>query len=300
MPVPVTNAAGAPDTVVREPLPGELARVAHLFRHKRWLSGSRLMVVVRARPLERFVGAVAWWPAGPAARFQLAWPPGVAGEDVAPILIRSVLKAVGEAGLAGAQYADLLPESSPLLELMRQHGFERLRSERSFEVVYRDAWTRVMRLHSRCARDIPSTWRTDPIRQYPPEAILELVAPHRLLPPEELREYWRSTAAAGFDPELSCILFDRQRPFGVFLARRRSDALYIDVQVIEEPKPRLRSLADVFLLYHVARRLSPEGPIRRIQFRSGETEHRQTANLATRMGGRELPRLHVLGRTLKT
>jgi hypothetical protein len=52
-------------------------------------------------------------------------------------------------------------------------------------------------------------------------------------------------------------------------------------------------------LHHGARLVAPGGPIRWIHLRSGETEHHQTANLALRMGGRELPSQHVLGRRLK-
>jgi hypothetical protein len=79
-----------------------------------------------------------------------------------------------------------------------------------------------------------------------------------------------------------------------------ADLLYIDVQVVREANPRLRSLGDLCLLYHDAQRVNPDGPIRRIQFRSGETEHRQTANLALRMGGRELSRRHVFAKKLTT
>ncbi|MRR10698.1 hypothetical protein EG831_11640 [bacterium] len=59
-------------------------------------------------------------------------------------------------------------------------------------------------------------------------------------------------------------------------------------------------MADLCLLHHDARRLAPGGQVRRIQFRSGQSEHRQTANLARRMGGHETARRHLLGRDLKS
>ena len=297
---PSSSPVDAPGGVVRQALPGEMARVAYLFRQTRWSPAAQCLVAVRMHPVERFVGALAWWVDGPVARFQLTHPPGVAPLDVVPELLRSVLTAARAAGAASVQYADLLPEGSPLFDLLRQASFESLRCERSFEIPYRAAWDRVMRLHARHARDFPSDWHTDAIRQYAPEVILDLVAPYRLLPPEELRQYWHSAASAGFDPELSCILFDRQRPFGTFLVRRVGPVVYIDVQVVEEPNPLLRSLGDVCLLYHGVRRLPPDGPVQWLQFRSGQTEHRQTANLARRMGGRERSRMHVLGRPLSS
>jgi hypothetical protein len=103
---------------------------------------------------------------------------------------------------------------------------------------------------------------------------------------------------AGFDLETSCILFDEDRLFGAFLARRLVDVLYVDVQVVGESNLRLRSLADLCMLYHGANLVPPGGPIQWIRFRSGQSEHRQTANLALRMGGRELPRMHVFGKRL--
>ena len=76
------------------------------------------------------------------------------------------------------------------------------------------------------------------------------------------------------------------------------EVIYIDVQVVRQSNPRLRSLGDLCLLYHDAQRVGPDGPIRWIQFRSGETEHRQTANLALRMGGPELAPRHLYARML--
>ena len=155
-----------------------------------------------------------------------------------------------------------------------------------------------MQLHEKHRSGVPSGWRTDAIRHHAPETISELVAPHRLLLPGQLNDYWRVDAESGFDLDLSCILFDGSRPFGTFLLRRLGDGLCVDVQVVQEKSPRLRSLGDLFMLYHSAQRLTPEGPVRWIWFRSGHTEHRQTANLALRMGGRELALRHSLSKKL--
>ena len=118
------------------------------------------------------------------------------------------------------------------------------------------------------------------------------------MPPAEVCNYWRADSQFGFDLDLSCILFDGERPFGAFLTRLMGEGLCIDVQVVREPNPRLRSLGDLLMLYHDAQRVAADGPIRRIWFRSGATEHRQTANLALRMGGRELARCHLMAKVL--
>jgi hypothetical protein len=260
--------------------------------------GARFVAAEKTHPIQRFIGAAAWWVEGAIGRFQLACQPGVAHTGAAAILIESVLAAARESGLESIQYADLLPDGHAWLDVLQTQGFERVRSERSFQVSYRDAWTRVMRLYEKHRPEIPSSWRTAPIRDHKPEVILDLIAPHRLLPPDEVRHYWQAAAAAGFDLDMSCTLFDGDRPFGSFLARRTGEVLYVDVQVVNEHNRRLRSLADLCLLYHGASRVSPDEAVRWIQFRSGQTEHRQTANLALRMGGREVARLHVFAKPL--
>jgi hypothetical protein len=287
----------APAMVLRQPLPAELGRVAHLFRNVRLRPDSHFIVAEKTHPIARFIAAAVWWTEGNIGRFQLACQPGLLGTDAPASLVQSVLAAAHEAGLAAVHFADLLPEGHPWLQVLQAQGFELVRSERSFETASRNTWTRIKRLYDKHCAAIPPDWRTDPIHMHGPEVIMDLIAPHRLLLPDEVRQYWQA-AAAGFDLEMSCILFDGDRPFGAFLARRPADVLYVDVQVVKEPNPRLRSLADLCLVYHVVRRVQPDGPIRLIRFRCGETEHRQTANLALRMGGRELPRMHVFGKRL--
>ena len=78
-----------------------------------------------------------------------------------------------------------------------------------------------------------------------------------------------------------------------------ADVICIDVQVVQHPNPRLRSLGDLCLLHHDAVRVPADGPLRWIRFRCGQSEHRQTANLARRMGGRELTPMHVFEKRLK-
>lgn len=284
--------------MIREPAPAEVERALHLFRNVPLSSEARLLAAVRSRPIERFIAAAAWWPEGKIGRFQLACQPGVARAVVAGLLIDRLAECARRAGMETIQYANLLTDDNEWFGMLHSHGFECLHSERSFEVPYRDAWMRVMRLHQKHRSQILVGWRTDPIRAHPPETVLDLIAPHRLMPPAEVRSYWRADSQFGFDLNLSCILFDGERPFGAFLTRRMGEGLCIDVQVVRETNPRLRSLGDLFMLYHDAQRVAADGPIRWIWFRSGEAEHRQTANLALRMGGRELTRCHLMAKAL--
>lgn len=286
------------DLRLRAPRPEEAERLGYLFRTVPVPAGAQVLAAVKSRPLERFVAAAAWWPEGHVGRFQLVCQPGVVRAAVAGLLVAGVAEGARRAGMGSLQYATLLTDDDLWLGLLRGHGFECVHSERSFELAYREAWRRVTQLYQRHRSQIPGSWRTEAIRGQPPEAVLELMAPHRLMPLPEVRAYWTAHSQPGFDLELSCILWDGPRPWGVFLVRRLGDGLYIDVQVVRESNPRLRSLGDLLLLYHAAQRVAADGPLRWIWFRSGQAEHRQTANLAFRMGGRELARSHLLAKAL--
>jgi hypothetical protein len=303
MPPSLNSSAAQQQPAIRDPTSEEMERVRYLFRNEPLRPEARFLAAVRSRPVERFIAAVAWWPEGTAGRFQLACQPGVPRDVVAGLLIGRLAECACHAGMQTIQYATLLSDESEWCKVLTSHGFQCLHSERSFEVGLDDAWRRVERLYKRHGLQIPASWQTDSIRNHPPEAALELIAPHRLMPPAEVRSCWQADPLFGFDPELSCMLLDGERPFGTFLTRRAGEGIRIDVQVVREPNPRLRSLGDLFMLYRMfmvyyeAQGVSGH-PIRRLWFRSGATEHRQTANLAFRLGGRELSRCHLMGKTL--
>ena len=81
--------------------------------------------------------------------------------------------------------------------------------------------------------------------------------------------------------------------------RRKLDMLCMDVRVVKTGNRLLDSLGNVALLRHTCVTLGPvPSDLNRLQFRGGEMEHRETANLAFRMGGKELPARHLFARSL--
>jgi hypothetical protein len=292
------NESDLADLVIREPAVTELERAVYLFRNTRLRSQARILVAERSKPVKRFVGAAAWWSEGNVGRFQLASPPGTIRDDVCSRLTEHVLQRARIAGLASLQYGELLPDKNERIEFLARQGFTLLHSERFFEVQGQQAWTRTVEAFEKYQSRIPSAWRTESIRHHPPETVLELIAPYRLMPPEELRHFWTADSALGFELDLSSTLFDGPRPIGTFLTRRVRNALCIDVRVVQAENRLLRSLGNVCLLYHVAQRRCPNQGIDVLQFRGGATEHLETANLAMRMEGRELPPRHVFSRPL--
>jgi hypothetical protein len=219
-------------------------------------------------------------------------------DEVCALLIDRLSQRARMAGKESLQYGELLADNSEWIEILARQGFTLSRSERFFEVPALQSWTRTVEAFEKYKSKIPSGWRTESIRQHAPETIFELIAPYRLMPPEELRDYWRPDSAYGFELDLSSTLFDGPRPIGTFLARRVRDTLFVDVRVVRAENRLLASLGNICLLYHAANRRRPNEGINQLQFRGGATEHRETANLAMRMDGRELPPRHIFSKSL--
>ncbi len=286
--------------MVREPSPMEAGRVLYLFRSAPLPRHARAFVAIKTKPLERFVAAAAWWPIGDVISFRLAFQPGSAVRLAAGnLLVRQIAECGRALGLRNVRYADLLLDSSECLPLLKENGFAVLHSERFFEVSARESWARTMEIAERMGDKFPPAWRTESIRHHRPEAILNFIEPYQLMPAEELRDRWRDDCPYGFELDMSAILFDGPSPVGAFFMRRKLDVLCVDVRVVRTANRLLNSLGNVALLRHTALTYgSVRRDINRLQFRGGEIEHRETANLALRMGGIELPPRHTLGRSL--
>lgn len=291
------TAPSQPDLLVRPPAPAEISRALYLFHGSRLPAQARLFVAVKTHPMERFVAAAAWWPLGPIVSFRLAVPgSGATRAEASRLLIEQIAECGRALHLTAVHYADLLAEGNEWIEILKASGFTPLRAERFFEMSAEPSLHRTLEIYEKHRARIPAGWRTESIRNHPPETILDLIAPYRLMPPEELRECWRANSAFGFDLDLSSILFDGAQPLGTMLARRVRDALCIDIRVVRIENQLLRALGNVLLFHHMAARRGANKDLHRLEFRGGEVEHRETANLALRMGGRELPPRQVFAR----
>jgi hypothetical protein len=289
------NEPSPPDPTIRPPTAVEVSRATYLFRGARLRPDAQFLVAVRTRPVERFIAAVTWWSVGKIVCFQLASQPGIARAATCALLVARLAETARAAGMEFLQYGESLAEGSEWINLLRDNGFTLLRSERFFEVAVAESWTRTVESYEKHHARIPATWRTEAIRHHAPEIIFDLVAPFRLMPPAEVRDYWRPDA---FDLDLSSILFDGGLPFGTLLARRAVDSLFIDIRVVTHENQVLRALGNVLLFRHMAVQREQNQRIQWLKFRGGATEHRETANLARRMEGREMPPRHIYSRTL--
>jgi hypothetical protein len=293
-----TSRQAMTDLIVREPDVAELARVAYFFRNHMLLPQAHILMALRCRPVERFVAAAAWWTEGAVVRFQLLCLPGAGHPEIFASLINRVTESARRAGGQRLHYADVLTEDDATADHLKRNGFTPLGKNRFFEARYADAWKRVMHLFEKCRPDLPPDWRTEPIRNHQPEIILDLVGSHRLMSATELHYYWQMNSFGGLELDASSILFDGAQPIGTMLVRTGQGTFYIDVRVVHVENRRLRSLGNLLLFQHGTARWPPGGQFQRLQFHGGEAEHRETANLAIRMGGRELPSRYIFAKPL--
>jgi len=289
---------GLAGLVIRPPEAGEIERTLYLFRHGLLRPQSRFLVAVRSRPVQRLVAAAAWWSEGTVARFHLVCPPGVANPEVCGPLVKQVAACARAAGLKKLQYADLLAGDDAWRQLLVQNEFAPQGLNRFFEAGCIGARDRVMRLFEKHRSVLPLGWRTESIRHHSPQTALELVALHGLLPPAELDLYWQRNFPGGFEPEASSFLLAGTNRIGVLLTRASHDTFFVDVRIVQIENRQLRALGNLMLLHHLAASWDPNGPICRLQFHGGGAEHRETANVAFRMGGRELPARHIYAKAL--
>jgi len=286
------------DLIIREPDVAEWDRVIYFFRNHMLLPQSRILVALRRQPVERFVAAAAWWTEGSAVRFQLVCQPGTAHPEIFALLINRVMESARLAGRQRIQYADVLTDDDATCNILKEYGFAPLGKNRFFEASYEDAWQRAMHLFEKSRPHIPPDWSTEPIRKHRLETVWGLIEKHRLLPATELHYYWQMNSPGGLDLDASSILFAGAQPIGTMLTRNGQGTFYIDVRVVQVENRRLRALGNLLLFHHIGKRWSPGGQIHRLQFHGGEAEHRETANLAIRMGGRELPSRHIYAKEL--
>ncbi len=251
------------------------------------------LVAIKREPIERIVAALAWWEEGGTLKFQIAHPPGIPALEAAGALV-PWMEGLPELADREISHGRLLEEEDELSLWLVGRGYEAGHTERVFEAPSVATYDRTAALLARYAQDFPRTWRSDPIRDHSPDKIWPLLAPYQLIDLESLRRDWAAPGDHGFDPDLSNILFDGDVPLGVLLVRANQVCMAVEIRAVTPVRARLRSLANIALLGHVSRVATPTtSSIRTLAFRAREQDHKETANLALRMGGHEVAVRHI-------
>jgi hypothetical protein len=271
----------------------ELPRARYLFASTfdRPPANASYLLALRARPIERIVATAAWWHEGQTIKFLLAHQPGYAMTDAVSVQVPELL-ALPELDALPIGYGRMLDPDEQPAPWFEQHGFSPGMSERVMEVPGVPVYERVGAMYARFHCKIPSTWRTEPICLHSPEIVWPLVEPYRLTKFETLALNWLATDSTGYDKEHSNLLFDGDELLGALLVRTDPHCLAVDIRVVRSIATRMRSLANLALFAHIQRVVGPT-EWRVLAFRGDDAEHRETANLGLRMGGREVGRRHA-------
>ena len=256
-------------------------------------TNANFILALKLHPIERIVAVLAWWREDAVVKFQIARKPGLLANDAAATLVPA-MEAMPGFGAENLKYAQLLAENQEVAPWLARRGYQPQHTEHIFELPLSTAFDRVGALLARYSTEMPGSWTTEPIRLHSPEVVWPLIAPFRLIRFESLQSLWSAPGERGFHPELSNILFDAGTPLGVLLVRTDHDHLVIDIRVVKPMALQLRSLANLAFFGHW--RLVTPTTWRVIRFRGDEVEHRETANLARRMGGRQVAVRHIYTR----
>lgn len=282
--------------VCRPAHPNETGRAFRIFEAKAVPPFARFLVRVKPTPVERIIGAVAWWRDGEFMKFALARLPGVdVGKVAEPLLKAFDTEIARSSGFMETVYFKPLAETDEWARELVHAGFTLTRPERIFEVPFATTYQRGAAMIRKFERFFPRTWRTESITECAPEVAWPLVAPHRLVTLEALKAGWNSLSADGFHGAFSSILFDGMLPIGAFLVRVNGDRIAVEVRVVNSGNSRLRALGNLALFEHIRRQIDPRS-LRVAVFRGDAKEHLETANMAFRMGGREVARRYVFSK----
>lgn len=282
--------------ISRLALSGEMERARRIFEAKAVPPFAQFLVHVKPKPVERIVGALAWWRDGEFVKFALARLPGVDAGKVAEPLLKAFDEEIARSSdFTETVYFKPLAESDEWARELVLAGFTPTRPERIFEVPFATTYQRGTGMIRKFERFFPRTWRTVSITACAPEVAWQLVAPHRLVTLEALKVGWKSLSPEGFHGAFSSILFDATLPIGAFLVRVNGDRIAVDVRVVNLPSSRLRALGNLALFDHIRRQIDPQS-LRVAVFRGDAKEHLETANMAFRMGGQEVARRCVFSK----
>ena len=279
--------------VIRAARSDELPRARYLFASvfDRPPADASFLLALRPRPIERIVATAAWWNEGPSIKFLLAHQPGFSMMEAASVLVPELLS-LPELSRLPLGYGRMLDADEQPAPWFEQHGFSPTLSERVMEVPGVPVYERVGAMYARFRSKLPSTWRTEPIRLHSPDIVWPLVEPYRLIKFETLAQNWLAPNSLGYDAEHSNLLFDGDQLLGALLVRTDPQCLAVDIRVVRPIPTRLRSLANLALFAHIQRVVGPTA-WRVLAFRGDDAEHRETANLGLRMGGREVGKRHT-------
>lgn len=266
---------------VRRAGPGEILRARSLHGSGVIPEEAEWWVDEGLHPRPRFLASAVVWAGG--TRFLLAVLPGVERQAAAALLNR-VIEESPPAGVL--RFDSLLDPADPFHGMLLQRGFEPVHRVDDFELPVERLRPRLEAVFRRARRRMPQEWQRVPLPARSSAEVRALVVDRfRLMSPLDFEHKARG---GHFDVRSSVLLCSRGRLIGALLIVRGSDALQIAAIAVNLPPGRLRSMANLALLHGSLESRAAEEHLSCYRFQAGQHVHRQTANTALRLGGRQV------------
>lgn len=288
---PLSPASTHEPLSIRAALPSEEFRARALFASEdtKPPANAEFLLALRKHPVERIVGTLAMWKCEDDLEFLLARLPGVDAGEIATGLLPGADRLAPD--FREICYGRLLSPQDEWSPFLENAGYARTRTERVFEADVPAASDRIRRLYRRYADSFPKTWRIEPIARHRPETVWPLISAYRLITADDLQLLWHLPTPRGYHHDWSPILFDENGPLGVVLVRFNGRCVAFDIRVVKPIPAKSRALANIALIEFIIDQSESSLP-RTVAFRGDESVHRETANLAFRLGGHEVGRRH--------
>jgi hypothetical protein len=256
--------------------------------------GARWLLALAQRPVERIVGAAAWWPPddGGAARFHWNLIHAHASGAPAVAFIRALVSEVASHSTAALRTATMLPPDSGAALVLEAAGFVKVRQNVIFNPPAPECRARAHRVGERVwkskAQELTQAGvRLLPITQANAEAVWAFIEPHGLMQRHELA----SALKAGTLRDFSVVLEAGGKVCGAYLCQRMSDeVLSVPVFVVAEDAAVSQEVGSALIVHAWAARPGCE-LAQVLHIRADPEINPATPRLALRYGGRQVGEL---------
>ena len=261
---------------------------------------ARWFLALAARPVERIVGAAAWWLSdGETARFHWSMIHVHASGESAEAFLRAFTAEAASSSAATLRTVSMLPPKSDAALLLERAGFQRSRRNVLYEIPGSNVRERARRVGERIQDQkaqnlIHAEVRLAPLTQQNAGAVWKFIQPEGLMPEHE----FAGALKAGLLRDYSVVLEVRGKVCGAYLCMRQSeDSVCVPVFCVACDSAISRHIGSALLVHTYAMRPGTE-EVRVIHLRADPALNPSTPRLALRYGGQQTGELWSYERSL--
>lgn len=252
--------------------------------------GAQWFLALARRPVERIVGAAAWWPPDEVgtARFRWRMIHAYATGGPAVTFLNALAAEVATHFSLALRTATMLPPDSTAVRVLEAAGFVKARQNVTFDPPAPECRARAHRVGERIWKSKAQVLaqagvRLLPLTQANAEAVWAFIAPHGLMQ----RNEFASALKAGLLRDFSVVLEAGGRVCGAFLCKRVSDEiLSVPVFVVADDAAVSQEVSSALIVHGWAARPGCE-QAKVLHIRADPVLSPATPRLALRYGGRQ-------------